>query len=104
MLVVDYASSTNLPRTAALATILVLVMIAVLLICFWIGERFAEGNDGMSGLVSGRTVEWLADIRLCLAWPCLCLPLPALTVLVVFLLCHQQVSGPADPWLLVRVV
>ncbi len=44
MLVVDYASSTNLPRTAALATILVIVMIAVLLICFWIGERLRKAT------------------------------------------------------------
>ena len=39
MLMSDYASSTNLPRTSALATILVLVMVVLMVVGFRIAER-----------------------------------------------------------------
>lgn len=39
MLIADYASSTNLPRTAALATILVAVMIGMLVLGYRLAER-----------------------------------------------------------------
>jgi spermidine/putrescine transport system permease protein len=38
MLMTDYASSTNLPRTSALATILVVTMIVLMGLGFWIAE------------------------------------------------------------------
>jgi spermidine/putrescine transport system permease protein len=39
MIMGDYASSTNLPRTSALATILVGVMLVMLVISFWLIDR-----------------------------------------------------------------
>lgn len=39
MIMSDYASSTNLPRTSALATLLVGVMLVMLVISFWMIER-----------------------------------------------------------------
>ena len=38
MLMTDYASSTNLPRTSALATILVVAMIVLMGVGFWLAE------------------------------------------------------------------
>nr|WP_246329288.1 ABC transporter permease subunit [Chthonobacter rhizosphaerae] len=39
MLMTDYASSTNLPRTSALATILVVAMVAMMALGVWVAER-----------------------------------------------------------------
>lgn len=44
MLISDYASATNLPRTAALATILVLAMLLVMWASFAIGERVRKAT------------------------------------------------------------
>jgi spermidine/putrescine transport system permease protein len=45
MLMTDYASSTNLPRTSALATILVVTMILLMGFGFWLAERARRGTS-----------------------------------------------------------
>ena len=39
MIMADYNSYTNLPRTAALATIMVLIMVAMLVVAYRMADR-----------------------------------------------------------------
>jgi spermidine/putrescine transport system permease protein len=45
MIISDYASSTNLPRTAALAMVLVITMVLVLLVGFWASTRIQKATS-----------------------------------------------------------
>lgn len=45
MLISDYASSTNLPRTSALAMVLVITMLLVLMVGFWASARIQKATS-----------------------------------------------------------